>query len=302
MITSEDILKYSEWIKNGAEIENPKLELKQQWWDLGDDLSQNEFLKDVTAMANTPGNTGYIIIGIDKKGELHDALIPIDSSKIRGIICKHIQDPMNIEVYQIPVGEKSISVIEIPESFNKPHVIKVYRTSKQTINMYIPIRKGTSVNATNKYDLDIMYLERNRKVIIDYGLDIVSGSAINIVVNEGSDIYFDYEIGIPAVVVNKGICINCIQASKFVIESGNDIGIDHEYEIKFIMINNEKQYFGKNSFPKICPNDFIQGFFNFGLSSDDRKKLFMDKSKFKYHLEATDIMGNKFLSNTFFLG
>jgi hypothetical protein len=297
LITSEEILKYSEWIKNGAEIENPKIELKQQWWNLGEDLSQNEFLKDVTAMANTPGNTGYIIIGIDKNGELHDALVPIDPSKIRGIICKHIQDPMNIEVYQIIADGKSISVVEIPESLNKPHIIKVYRTSKQTINMYIPIRKGTSINAANKYDIEQMYLERNNIISVDYELDVIVANNVNFHAFNGNYTIIERRIGIPANVINKGIFVNCITDGKFVIEEPAKC----EYKIKYIFINGIIKYLPDCGFLKINSNDIASGLFIFEIFrfewDDFVKKVY--ENGLKFHIELTDIKENKFTSNTF---
>ncbi|OAA93538.1 AlbA family DNA-binding domain-containing protein [Clostridium coskatii] len=300
MITSEDIKKYSEWIKNGAEIEDPKMELKQEWWNLNSDLPTNEFLKDVTAMANTPGSTGHIIIGIDKHGELHNANIPIDPSKIRGIICKHIQDPMNIEVYPIQVDDKMISVIEVPQSLNKPHVIKEYRRPKQTINMFIPVRKGTSINAANKYDLELMYLERNNKIIVDYGIDIIVANMTNVNASSGSNINYDYEIGIPATVVNKGIYVNCIKSGKFIIEEPAGLEIKYEYEIRLIMIDDLKYYFANSNFPKINSNDVIRGFFVFGLNKQEWSTFeYRHDKKLKGYIELVDIKENKFVSNTF---
>lgn len=303
MITSEDILIFSELLKNDTEIENPKIEIKEKWWDLSDDFGKNEFLKDVTAMANTPGETGYIIVGISKNGELQDTSIPIDPSKIRGVICKSVQDPMNVEVYLIPVNGKEISIIEVPASPSKPHIIKQYRSKNQVISMFIPIRKGTSVNAASRYDLDLMYLERNRKIIIDYGLDIKIAEKTYINANpkphDSSDIA---EIGIPATIINKGINVNCIFGGRLIIENQADLKVKYDYRFKCVEIGEIRHYLTSSNFLKINSNDVVRGFFVFGLNEEEWNLFkFRKNIKLKCHLEIIDIMENTFISNSFTL-
>jgi hypothetical protein len=301
LITSEDILRYSELLKSGADIENPKIELKKEWWNLSEDLQRNEFLKDITAMANTPGETGYIIVGIDPKGELYDAVIPLDPSKIRGIICKHIQDPMNVEIYLTSVDDKNISVIEVPMSLNKPHIIKEFRSSKQTISMFIPIRKGTSINAANKYDIDFMYLEKNRRIVIDYGLDVkISNFTGFNSGGDGSDLGSDTKIGIPATVINKGINVNCIMGGKLIIEEPLEVGIKVEHDLKLIEIDERKYHLSNSDFPKIHSNDTRRFFMVFGISKSEYSVFaHREELNLKCSLELTDIMENTFKSNIF---
>lgn len=51
--------------------------MKRAWWNINDSDGQEEFIKNVTAMANTPGNDGYFKIGVDEKdGKLFDASFP----------------------------------------------------------------------------------------------------------------------------------------------------------------------------------------------------------------------------------
>ncbi|PFL47424.1 hypothetical protein COE36_25170 [Bacillus cereus] len=90
------------------------------------------------------GATEYIVIGLDESGEFHNTPYPDgkynDPLKILGIIYRKVQEPMSIEFYDIQIDNKNIVVIEIPKSYNKPHVIKQFRNSQN----YIPIRKSKS--------------------------------------------------------------------------------------------------------------------------------------------------------------
>src|SRR5205823_5494690 len=53
--------------QKGHSVENPKIDFKQKWFDLKTIDGQSQFLKDVTAIANTSLSDGYIIIGVDDK-------------------------------------------------------------------------------------------------------------------------------------------------------------------------------------------------------------------------------------------
>ncbi|MEH7419380.1 RNA-binding domain-containing protein [Neobacillus drentensis] len=75
------------------------MEFKRGWWDFNQQTGINEFLKDITARANTSGDTGYIIIGIDKNGNFYDSPIPKDPIYLRGLVLKRVHEAMDFEVY-----------------------------------------------------------------------------------------------------------------------------------------------------------------------------------------------------------
>ncbi len=53
-----------ERIKTGSQVEDSKIEIKREWYNLGekDKKTTSEFLKDITSLANTPGVNGFLII------------------------------------------------------------------------------------------------------------------------------------------------------------------------------------------------------------------------------------------------
>ncbi|MEK5431334.1 ATP-binding protein [Lysinibacillus sp. FSL R7-0073] len=177
MITESKIQEYLRTIRNGGIIEKPKLDLKKEWWNLNEEIGISEFIKDTTALANTFGENGYIIIGIDEKtGEVFDAPFPAnkkinDPTKLGNLIYSKVQEPFTVEFYPYTIENKNLIVVEIRESFNKPHVIKNHKTSKKEIQNYIPIRKSTGTYPADKFDLDLMYSNRNIS-IPNYKLDL----------------------------------------------------------------------------------------------------------------------------------
>ncbi len=71
MIPSQESAVKS-WIING--VEGRKIEMKREF-PLDDKTGKAKFAKLVTAIANTPGGTGYFIIGVvDKRDRASDRL------------------------------------------------------------------------------------------------------------------------------------------------------------------------------------------------------------------------------------
>ena len=174
-------------LREGIDIENPKIEIKREWYKIKDhdrDVSskaENEFLKDLVALANTPGIEGYLIIGISSDGNVNDSPFSIsglrDQSDLYNLVVKRVDEPVYFELYQEQYNDngnaKIITVIKVPPSLSKPHIIRRYVTpSGNEIQNFIPIRKGTSINSANKYDLEYMIYDR-KNIEPDYALDIM---------------------------------------------------------------------------------------------------------------------------------
>ena len=171
-IDAEKIRVISKQIILGAQYENPIIELKREFWDLSKDEGKNEFAKDLTVMANSQYGGGNIIVGIDgENGDLHHTTLPLDAAKLADIINRKVLEPFTVDFNECQVDGKNIIVIHIPRSYNKPHVLRLYNNRE----MFIPIRKGTRTKAADKYDLDLMYTEREKIVVPPYRLEPLIG-------------------------------------------------------------------------------------------------------------------------------
>ena len=163
-INAEYIKNLSQGFYREDETEKRKLEVKSKWYDLRKNSEdKDEFCKDITAIANTPGPEGYIIIGVDEKNGTitHSPLSKCglnDEALLHDIITKKVKPPPQFEVEQIKSHDKNkiVSLIKIPPSQEKPHVIGLYKN----IQCFIPVRHGTKIVPANHADLEFMYYDR----------------------------------------------------------------------------------------------------------------------------------------------
>jgi hypothetical protein len=172
---------------SGNEAENPKVDFKRHWYNMQDTKSLMEFLKDTSAIANTFGPDGFIIIGYDDRTkDFHECNFSDsgkkDTSEITDVINKNIDRLFSIHYYEVNILGHRLGVLHIPPSIDKPHVIRNYKTFKgpdQVPNEHrIFTRKGTSTRIATKYDIDLMYYDQ-KNIQAEYEL-YVSFSAQNI--------------------------------------------------------------------------------------------------------------------------
>ncbi len=161
----------------GLEKENPKLDFKRNWYDLKTTSGINEFLKDTSAIANSFGLDGYIIIGYDEKDKsFRDTFFSEcglrDSSDLMNLIIKKVDSLFHINYYDIQIDNHSLSVLHIPPSIDKPHVIKLYQTLNKDGTLRdeqnrVFVRKISGTFPASKHDLELMYYDR-KNVIPEY--------------------------------------------------------------------------------------------------------------------------------------
>lgn len=191
------IKSYIDQALAGLEKENPKFDFKASWYSLKNLVDINEFLKDTTSIANTVGPNGYIVIGFDAKAKkfmpsnFRDSGLR-DSAEIINLINKRVDQLFTLNTLDIRVDGNDISVIEIPASLNKPHVIRNYQTfypdgkiNKEEENK-IFVRKNSRIFPASKYDIALMYYDR-KNITPEYELECYlnfNHSVYNIIHNE----------------------------------------------------------------------------------------------------------------------
>jgi hypothetical protein len=192
------ITSYIEQANDGLEIENPKCDFKAKWYDLTIPKDINEFVKDTTAIANTFGLDGVIVIGYDPKSKMfHSSVFSDsklkDSSLIVDLINKRVDRMFEISTYDLQILESNLSVIHIPPSIDKPHVIRNYQTFDRNGNIAkeeqhkIFVRKNTSTHPASKNDLELMFYDR-KNIMPDYKLICNSHfSSINLSISSHDD-------------------------------------------------------------------------------------------------------------------
>lgn len=164
--------------ENDLDKETNKFDFKTKWYNLKEPASINEFLKDTTAIVNTIGPTGYIVIGYDENtkkvnnSKFKDCGLK-DVSQILGLISKRVDRAFDIDIHDILVDGNSFSVIEIPPSIDKPHVIRQYvsKSGKEEKHV-IFVKSASGTTIANKNHLDRMYYDR-KNIKPEYQVHII---------------------------------------------------------------------------------------------------------------------------------
>lgn len=139
--------------------ESAKVDLKLTL-DLGPRDKRGEFAKDVTAIANTPGGDGFIVIGVvDAKDRYSNDPLNYDDYIEEGFsvadpdafqrqmveALSRFCDPRpEVEYYQLthPQCGKPLGVVHVPRSFKRPH--RITRDSGTTRVYQTWVRRGTA--------------------------------------------------------------------------------------------------------------------------------------------------------------
>ncbi|WP_426583191.1 AlbA family DNA-binding domain-containing protein [Mucilaginibacter sp. R-33] len=229
----------------GQEIENLKIDCKTKWWDLKDLSGRSEFLKDTSAIANTFGLDGFIIIGYnDKTKDFNPAQFSDcglkDSADIRNLIIRSIDMVFDLNTFDVTIGGNKLSVIHIPPSVDKPHVLKVYnRSDKQGIREEfnkIFIRKNSSNHVASKNDIDIMYYDR-KNIIPDYKILVsVKAQCLKILAGRQAGVVTDMHLDPVLTFENQGSRPMAIIGIKIRLSEYNDPRPHEQYTFESISL------------------------------------------------------------------
>lgn len=106
--------------------EGMDLEFKEALYG-GADKDRREFLKDVTALANTAG--GHLVIGVREDGGAAAALAPVTGSdadgekqRLENMLLASVEPRLvGVQIREIPVDEGYVLLLRVPRSWNPPH-------------------------------------------------------------------------------------------------------------------------------------------------------------------------------------
>lgn len=140
------IQKLEELIKAG---ESEKLDYKQEF-SLDTETKKKEFVKDITAIANSKGGRGYLIFGVADKtreavgiGEKHPS-----EETVFQVISTRCDPPVPVRYEEVNYKGKKIVVLTIFKSSQRPHQIL------QTGTFYL--RRGSTTDIARRYEIASM--------------------------------------------------------------------------------------------------------------------------------------------------
>lgn len=149
--------------------EGTKLDFKLKL-NLDTESSKKEFAKDICAIANSRGGRGYILFGIEDKtknivGIEQDDFI---EEKLQLIVSTRIDPPVPISVDIIKIQNKSVGVITIYNTDQKPHQLR------ESGAFYV--RRGSTTDLMRKEEIASMLQETG---LLNYELLPVINASIN---------------------------------------------------------------------------------------------------------------------------
>jgi ATP-dependent DNA helicase RecG len=150
--------------------EGPKLDFKEIL-ELSLESGKKELTKDAIAIANSHGGRGYLLIGIKDKTK---EIIGVDKSlykeeTIQQIIGLRCDPPLTIRVEPVEIASRTVVVITIFRSSNKPHQMR------QTGAFYL--RRGSTTDYATRDEVAGMLqyngvISNERIPVLNMGIDV----------------------------------------------------------------------------------------------------------------------------------
>lgn len=140
--------------------EGLKLDFKLKL-DLSNESGKKELAKDICAIANSSGQRGYIVVGIQDKTKNIIGIKKDDMFKeeqIQQIITSRCEPPIPLRVDFIDINNKTIGVISIYDGGQKPYQVRE--------NGAFYIRRGSTTDVMRKQEL-VALLEENLSLTIE---------------------------------------------------------------------------------------------------------------------------------------
>ena len=83
-MTDEELAEIVRAVRRGR-TEDDQVDWKRAFWDLGVGEGQREFLKDITAMANSLSarDRRWVIVGLTKRGAVVNSPLPSDEADLQ---------------------------------------------------------------------------------------------------------------------------------------------------------------------------------------------------------------------------
>jgi predicted HTH transcriptional regulator len=120
------------------------------------------FIKDIIAMANSHyDGDKFIIIGVNDNGEIigiEKNEVFVDSAIYQDIVLNYVEPDITIDYFKYSYEGKTLGILKIASSNNKPYLIKKEIDSLKLESCFI--RKGSRNSSANRNDFDKFYYEK----------------------------------------------------------------------------------------------------------------------------------------------
>lgn len=156
------------YVLSGQEAE--KVEFKERL-SLETRPERAEFARDVSALANTDGGDGYLIIGVAATGLIVGFPCP-DPDGFRRAMADALNvfcDPppkVSFELVTEPSTGKPLGIVTVHRSFARPHAVK--RGSGEIEADHIWVRRGPACALANRTEIEAMVHGQGRAIVVNF--------------------------------------------------------------------------------------------------------------------------------------
>lgn len=157
------------WLRQQlARGETPTCEFKRQWYDLGNKDGKGEFVKDVTALANTATTEepGRLVIGVEEAAS-GPVVVGVTSAEPRPetltqILAEYTTPPVIAEHADVPWENSRVSVLTVNAQQARPHWTSrdVGRVRRDTLF----VRRGTVVGIATMAETEAMFRQKDARL------------------------------------------------------------------------------------------------------------------------------------------
>jgi hypothetical protein len=244
-----------------------------------------DLLKDVMAMANSShkGNK-YIILGV-KDNPVEGRFIVgvqenevVDSATYQQYVTNNIEPDLSVDVYYVNYNEKTIGVLEITNTTNKPYIIK--KNIPGLNEGCCLVRKGSYNSVAKRADYDLFYKKDEK-----FELGILDPT-LRAVDDKNGIAYLD--VSFRNLTTNP---ITLMGGGLFLEYNGHEITKHRIFGLNSLV--------GANFRLEVPPKSEMTGDLYFGFTSNDCLRLGLDKygvsdKLFNFKLIVFDSMDNKY--------
>lgn len=172
-------------------METRKIDLKREV-DLADKPRAAKFAKIVSALANTPGGTAYVVIGVKDQKERQsedprEYVVGFDSEQadefqrqMQQALFNNVEPVPSAELRLIrhPIAEKTLGVIEIARSFNRPHRL---RKVSGDVERGVYLKRGSETLLAKPDEIKAMEeASQNNRLILNFARSLTHAQLIQL--------------------------------------------------------------------------------------------------------------------------
>ena len=175
-MTPEDLDELLAELREGGMQESTAVEFKRCWYDLKLSPQQDEFIRDITALANAHTNDRRVIIfGLKPDGTTEAAPLPEDESRLQDRL-KRITPTPTVSFKNVAIsGGPTLSVAEVHPPLDPPYVAQIKDQHQ------IFVRSGSRTITASRNALDRWYREAKKppqlSLLVD-GEEVEDGQTI----------------------------------------------------------------------------------------------------------------------------